>query len=427
MPERWRVKLHVLGRVEPTPGLFERANAGPVRSPPKGGAYRVLTAAVVLGLVLSGLGLLWLRRGAELTTDLASDRPQESPNGLASPAPPGPARAPAGEWLRAVAASAPDNVWAVGSAWKEDGSEHSLVLHWGGDLWARVPSPDVGMLVDVAAISPDAAWAVGGNSVLRWDGKAWLTIHPPLPPGASLRAVEAVSRNELWIVGSRRGEVDDDSTSDHEPLLLHFDDSGWHMIGAPSANEGSQFLHGVVALSPSDVWAAGYVDSQVDRTLVLHGNQDEWSRVESPNPGSDQNVIWGVGTDRKGTLWAVGHWGDGDNQEPLAMWRNGGAWVQTPMPVRIRWSPTALDGVSEDDVWLVGGEPNSSHGIAHWNGQMWDSVNNQGASGTLVDVAAVEANTVWAVGYQTAPNSELRALIERWNGERWDMVPVPVA
>jgi hypothetical protein len=92
-----------------------------------------------------------------------------------------------------VAATSPDNAWAVGlSGTNRDGSvsEGALILHWDGTAWTRVPSPDPGSesVYAVAATSPDNAWAVGlsgtnRNGVvsdkaltLHWDGTAWTRV-----------------------------------------------------------------------------------------------------------------------------------------------------------------------------------------------------------------------------------------------------------
>ena len=41
----------------------------------------------------------------------------------------------------------------------EEGSfrDRSLILHWDGSVWTVVPSPDVGILYDVAATAPRLA------------------------------------------------------------------------------------------------------------------------------------------------------------------------------------------------------------------------------------------------------------------------------
>ena len=68
-------------------------------------------------------------------------------------------------------------MWAVGI-----GSQ-TLIVHWNGKVWKRVPSPNLpgnylNVLFGVVATSAGNAWAVGTSScnqvlVERWNGAAW--------------------------------------------------------------------------------------------------------------------------------------------------------------------------------------------------------------------------------------------------------------
>jgi hypothetical protein len=78
------------------------------------------------------------------------------------------------EELWGVDASAPDNVWAVGMRTTEGNiTPHSLIERWDGPAWSIVPCPDIGLLWDVAVVSPHDVWATGDQSLLHWDGQAW--------------------------------------------------------------------------------------------------------------------------------------------------------------------------------------------------------------------------------------------------------------
>ena len=78
-----------------------------------------------------------------------------------------------GGQLFGVAATSARNAWAVGGAV----SGKTVVLHWNGATWKRVPSPTPAggaVLLGVAAVSARTAWAVGGDLILRWNGTAWM-------------------------------------------------------------------------------------------------------------------------------------------------------------------------------------------------------------------------------------------------------------
>ena len=97
--------------------------------------------------------------------------------------------------VSAVAATSVRNAWAVG------GGPRTVILHWNGTAWKRVPSPSLaGSLSSVAAISGGDAWAVGDTStqpgrgaplILHWNGKAWRRVPSPNPNGASPQPDEA--------------------------------------------------------------------------------------------------------------------------------------------------------------------------------------------------------------------------------------------
>ena len=76
-----------------------------------------------------------------------------------------PSPSTAGGGLSGVAATSTRVAWAVGST----GTGKTLILHWNGKTWRRVPSPSPGgggdSIYAVAATSATNAWAVGGSTV----------------------------------------------------------------------------------------------------------------------------------------------------------------------------------------------------------------------------------------------------------------------
>src|SRR5580700_8458817 len=96
--------------------------------------------------------------------------------------------------LDGIAATGPDNIWAVG--YLNGSEEKSLIEHWNGTEWTVVASPsptgDV-QIKAVAAASPDDAWAVGytrpttcdpvcGTTSLHWNGSRWSAVSTVNPP-----------------------------------------------------------------------------------------------------------------------------------------------------------------------------------------------------------------------------------------------------
>jgi hypothetical protein len=225
--------------------------------------------------------------------------------------------------LNAVAALAPNDVWAVGRAQFEDFSRHTLIERWNGSTWQLVngPTDPSTVLYGIAALTPTNVWAVGTNGldtlVIRWNGSAW-TVVPSKNVNVhnTLRGVSAVSANDIWAVGSAiKDPFDGFSVS--KTLIEHWNGSTWKVVRSPNVGAGGNTLVAVSARGPSDVWAVGYYDDvtgdiPIRRTLVLRWNGLRWKHVTSPNAGTGDNELSAVvappGTDE---VWASGGSADG--------------------------------------------------------------------------------------------------------------------
>jgi hypothetical protein len=188
-----------------------------------------------------------------------------------------------------VAALASDNVWAVG--WDRDYSVSSrpvstLIAHWNGSTWTRVPSPNSltrNILNEVLALGAGDVWAVGvaqnvsggiseRSLALHWNGSAWSITSTPRAESDSddqLQAVTAVSANSVWALGYYRSLA----AGITEPLLLHWNGTQW--AENPHPNTGaSAVLFGASAATSGLVWAVGYnAPSGTNTTLTLRTTQ----------------------------------------------------------------------------------------------------------------------------------------------------------
>src|SRR5262249_5512555 len=112
---------------------------------------------------------------------------------------------------------------------------------------------------------------------------------------------------------------------------------------------------------------------------------------------------------------------------------DGTSWSQIPT-ARLRFGGVvAVTALSPTNVWAVGAGPGVPTGgfsahptavIEHWDGTTWSVVpspnpNPQG-NNSLVAVAAVSANDIWAVGHQL-----LGPFTEHWDGKKWSIVNTP--
>ncbi len=224
--------------------------------------------------------------------------------------------------LYGVAALGPDNVWAVGV---EDYPGPGLIEHWDGSSWTATYLPYAALLRGVSAVSPDDIWAVGqrygddgtyGETTLtlHYDGNAWSEVPSPDPLAGDpndqnwLASVSAASADDVWAVG-RYGNHDGGPLD--ETLVEHWNGAAWSVVKSPSPGGASadDDLWGVAAVGPDDVWAVGgvgsFLDPQFSSPLTLHWNGSSGARVtaSAPTPGE----LLGVAAEPGGTgISAVG-------------------------------------------------------------------------------------------------------------------------
>ena len=85
--------------------------------------------------------------------------------------------------------------------------------------------------------------------------------------------------------------------------------------------------------------------------------------------------------------------------------------------------------VAKDDVWAVGSAapPPDGYGaralVEHWNGKRWEAaVTPDVGQSQLIAVVGISRNDVWAVGNQVH-----NTLVEHWDGREWKLIPNTVA
>jgi hypothetical protein len=270
---------------------------------------------------------------------------------------PNPAGLSNGDSLNGVATTSSADAWAVGWYIK-GGSGQTLTEHWNGTQWKHVPSPNPGglrhrdSLKGVSATSAGDAWAVGfyGNGsalqtlILHWDGIRWTRVPSRNPGGASnddvLTGVAARSPRDVWAVGwFYNGKA-------QRTLIEHWDGTRWTRVPSPNRDSPLNILNGVTATTASDAWAVGYFlnGRLMQRTLVERWNGTRWVRQPSPNRTGDaaSDVLFGVAASSATNAWAVGYSGCCVYQTLTLHW-NGTAWS-----IRASGNP---GGASNDNVF----------------------------------------------------------------------------
>jgi hypothetical protein len=291
------------------------------------------------------------------------------------------------------------------------------------------------MLNGVAVTTGCIAWAVGSYSdggrsarllIERFDGHQWVVQPTPVLNG-QLSDVAAVSPDDAFAVGF----------SGQRSLILHWDGKSWQMI-ASGVREKHSPLSGIAMTSPTDAWAVGTTPDRAGRTktLTVHWNGRHWAEVPSPNGDHQQiNVLNSVTAISAKDAWAVGL-SEGLTEESLILHWNGQSWK------RVKDAPTPGAGSSLDavtaldasDIWAIGNSHMQHHDsfqtfIEHWTGSSWRRVASPAPAGNLginmTGVAAASPDQAWAVGYYLIKGKHTQLFMERWNGVNWQQVTGP--
>jgi hypothetical protein len=329
--------------------------------------------------------------------------------------------------LNAISAHTASDIWAVGHA-----QTQSLTLHYDGSAWTVVPSPNLEYgvrLEDVVTLGPDDAWAVGWSGspsslddtsvAMHWDGQSWTVVPTPQPGGTSvdrLLAVDALGSNDVWATG-----VYWDAQTDQYSVILHWNGTSWSVVPHTCDTYGG--LTGVTVLSATNAWAVGNAET-------CHFDGTFWNEVPSPQPrpeyyelgypledvsGTSANDVWAVGARIIETPYKL-VW-----QSITEHW-DGSQWtLDVNVPGQSLYGVEAL---SATNVWAVGTD---SYGplILHDDGSGWVTVPTPewGRGGGLAGIdSAPDAlapsplggrRELWAAGNYLPGQGLSRTLIER--------------
>jgi hypothetical protein len=364
---------------------------------------------------------------ATIVASAASDDPSRAGCGtwrrVAAPESPGVDR-----FLFGVDASSGSDAWAVGSVRRAGGHARALALHWDGEAWSTVPTPggrsgDV-FLNAVAVVSPADAWAAGlwrssdglaRTLVIHWDGEAWSLVDSPNPGDGEhvLSSASATRADDVWFAGySRRGSA-------FRSLILHWDGTGLHATypAGPVAGRGQAI--GAVSSAGGTAIAVGgrTVGGGGTEPLVLRWDGAAWRREAAGLSAEHGTVLAGVAASPTGDAWVVGGYPGIGTSAAFAAGYDGSSW--TTFGRRSIGTGDSFSGVAAFDggAWAVG-----SYVQDHVERTLielgedggWRRVpspNLPSRDNHLLDVTALGNGEAWAVGSTTDANRRERPLI----------------
>lgn len=219
----------------------------------------------------------------------------------------------------------------------------------------------------------------------------------------------------------------------------------WSIVDTPDPPSGNNALIGLGVSSPDRAYAlrGGGAGS------FLHmWDGAGWTEVSNPNLDVEGSFSPRAITAVDGSAWvaslvATGVGGPG--LQHLLRW-TGTDWdletwtelSETADGFPRSGSPEDMDGVSADDIWIVGKATSTGDPVAgtpmltlHWNGTelveyLTPGVGNR--QNWLTGVTAIAPDDAWAVGYYntTGGGGHFRGVVYHWDGTEWTHLVTPV-
>lgn len=234
----------------------------------------------------------------------------------------------------------------------------------------------------LAASAVGAAVPAGASAAPVWQiGKKLPLDTGVLPqeysPGDTFLDVEAVGPHDAWAVGTNGYNIG----AWGRPVLRHWHDGRWLSPPVPAWMDGSlpggwvNQLQAVGGSSPDDVWALGnYYLVTESLVRAVHWNGHTWTKASVPSQGGFAPLITSVKSFGANDAWAFGCY-CGASQSPYIAHFSNGHWRDvTPraLPFGGIWTASAI---SSSNIWAVMSDANQQSFTAlHWNGSAWSTV-----------------------------------------------------
>src|SRR5262245_53705725 len=220
-------------------------------------------------------------------------------------------------FLSGVWGSGPNDVFAIGGA---------SILHWDGDAWRSQASGTGATLTAIWGSGPDDVFAVGGGTIVHWDGSAWREVRRFID---TLAGVWGSGPDDVFVVGYNTlgGTV------------LHWNGIEWFPMTLDAPNGLS--LLAVWGSGPDDVFAAG---RRLDAGVLIHWDGTRWSTISTP-PTASLSAVWGSGPE---DVFVAGQ---GNSSGGIVLHRDASGW--TVMASEPFSSPSGLWGSGPGDVFLA--------------------------------------------------------------------------
>jgi hypothetical protein len=269
-----------------------------------------------------------------------------------------------------------------------------------------------GQFFQVAATAPNNAWAVGqqyfspaklGPVAAQWNGSKWAVKTVTGAAGYGLEEVSASSASNVWVLGV---------TAKYALKLFHYDGRLWHPVSVPSSgisgNNGiynDSYYSNLVALGPNDVWLGTWGGCDYlgrCSTNIWHWNGSRWTNDKI---GMIVSNLAGV-SDKD--MWVAGYTGanagvTGPGTLVGYQW-NGTKWVKGSLPALTGRTYPGIAMDAANDLWITTlNKSMTASEVLHWNGQHWQTITGPVSYGPTPD----RHGGVWL------------GIADHWTGGQW--------
>lgn len=246
-------------------------------------------------------------------------------------------------WLHDLAYLADDDIWAVGRTYGPatpgDWNQYTFAIHWDGSAWTIVPTPNPTAAPEltwcslnaIAALAPDDIWAAGTcniqdpgagyvgthNLVIHWDGSSWQRIDSPIPPsfglqgvsGDSIHEILALAADDIWFFGEWI-TLNAQSFTFRYALAMHYDGSNFTVHDVPVVGSNGATIYAADAHSPNDIWAVGAAGDgdpgTTNFSYIYHWDGSNWSYVPAGTMPGTFHTLGDVAVLGPSDVWISG-------------------------------------------------------------------------------------------------------------------------
>lgn len=245
----------------------------------------------------------------------------------------------------------------------------------------------------------------------------------PNPLGTILEAVTVADDGTVWAVG---GHVVGPVSS---PYVQRWDGTSWteQKLDLPEGPIGLSSLYDVKSFAPDDVWAVG--SWMGEHTLVEHWDGTRWSAVTMPKLGGSENILTGIDGMSSDDVWIVGQRRVDDQEHGVVLHGGLGGFEVVPPPDAAVLHDVAIraDGSPVVAGWRIGADGFAEAVIAGSAGGTWrdEPTPEKEEQNVFLFGLAVQGPTTYAVGFTNAsPNGDTPITLRR-SGARWTEMPEP--